>query len=135
MITTTFLLSAKLLWYLDTSIRAASEIQPGTSINLCRAAGSIDVATTESNRRVVSDDVSLPLCLFVCLFVRNPPPSEQLLHMWFETLCSSVKVVEKWYYPWSYIRSPGWVQIKCELRYVSTSSCIDNVPSTHCHHT
>ncbi|GAA48514.1 small G protein signaling modulator 3 homolog [Clonorchis sinensis] len=45
--------------------------------------------------------------------------NEQLLHMWMETLCSSVKVVEKWYYPWSYLRSPGWVQIKCELRVLS----------------
>ncbi|KAA3680147.1 small G protein signaling modulator 3 [Paragonimus westermani] len=45
--------------------------------------------------------------------------NEQLLHMWLETLCSSVKVVEKWYYPWSYMRSPGWVQIKCELRILS----------------
>ncbi|TPP56050.1 Small G protein signaling modulator 3, partial [Fasciola gigantica] len=45
--------------------------------------------------------------------------NEQLLHMWLETLCSSVKVIEKWYHPWSYLRSPGWVQIKCELRVLS----------------
>ncbi|CAH8429810.1 unnamed protein product [Dicrocoelium dendriticum] len=45
--------------------------------------------------------------------------NEQLLHMWLETLCSSVQVVEKWYHPWSYMRSPGWVQIKCELRVLS----------------
>ncbi|RTG85081.1 small G protein signaling modulator 3 [Schistosoma bovis] len=45
--------------------------------------------------------------------------SEQLLHLWFEILCSSVKVVSKWYHPWSYLRSPGWVQIKCELRVLS----------------
>lgn len=42
--------------------------------------------------------------------------SEQVLHLWLETLCSCVDVVEKWYHPWSYVRSPGWVQIKCELR-------------------
>ncbi|XP_046560313.1 small G protein signaling modulator 3 homolog isoform X3 [Haliotis rubra] len=45
--------------------------------------------------------------------------NEQVLHLWLETLCSSLDVVEKWYYPWSFIRSPGWVQIKCELRILS----------------
>ena len=44
--------------------------------------------------------------------------SEQVLHLWLETLCSCVDVVEKWYQPWSFMRSPGWVQIKCELRSV-----------------
>ena len=42
--------------------------------------------------------------------------SEQVLHLWLETLCSCTDVVEKWYHRWSFIRSPGWVQIKCELR-------------------
>lgn len=50
--------------------------------------------------------------IMICL------PSEQVLHLWLETLCSCVEVVEKWYHPWSFIRSPGWVQIKCELRWV-----------------
>jgi len=44
--------------------------------------------------------------------------SEQVLHLWLETLCSCIDVVEKWYQPWSFMRSPGWVQIKCELRSV-----------------
>ena len=44
--------------------------------------------------------------------------SEQVLHLWLETLCSCVDVVEKWYQPWSFMRSPGWEQIKCELRSV-----------------
>lgn len=48
--------------------------------------------------------------------------NEQVLHLWLETLCSSVEVVEKWYDPWSYLRSPGWVQIKCELRLLSQLS-------------
>lgn len=43
-------------------------------------------------------------------------PSEQVLHLWLEVLCSSLATVEKWYQPWSFLRSPGWVQIKCELR-------------------
>ncbi|XP_072512333.1 small G protein signaling modulator 3 isoform X2 [Notamacropus eugenii] len=42
--------------------------------------------------------------------------NEQVLHLWLEVLCSSVATVEKWYHPWSFLRSPGWVQIKCELR-------------------
>ncbi|KAG1703654.1 Small G protein signaling modulator 3 [Nymphon striatum] len=45
--------------------------------------------------------------------------NEQVLHLWFEVLCSSINVVEKWYHPWSFINSPGWVQIKCELRILS----------------
>lgn len=43
--------------------------------------------------------------------------SEQVLHLWLEVLCSSIAAVEKWYHPWSFLRSPGWVQIKCELRW------------------
>ncbi|GIX69302.1 small G protein signaling modulator 3 [Caerostris extrusa] len=42
--------------------------------------------------------------------------NEQVLHLWFEVLCSCIPVVQKWYHPWSFINSPGWVQIKCELR-------------------
>ncbi|XP_051987530.1 small G protein signaling modulator 3 isoform X4 [Xyrauchen texanus] len=42
--------------------------------------------------------------------------NEQVLHLWLEVLCSSMSAVEKWYHPWSFLRSPGWVQIKCELR-------------------
>lgn len=45
--------------------------------------------------------------------------NEQVLHLWLESLCSSLAVVEKWYHPWSFLRSPGWVQIKCELRILS----------------
>uniref|UniRef100_A0A8C1HQE2 Small G protein signaling modulator 3 n=1 Tax=Cyprinus carpio carpio TaxID=630221 RepID=A0A8C1HQE2_CYPCA len=45
--------------------------------------------------------------------------NEQVLHLWLEVLCSSMSAVEKWYHPWSFLRSPGWVQIKCELRVLS----------------
>ncbi|XP_043924278.1 small G protein signaling modulator 3 isoform X1 [Protopterus annectens] len=45
--------------------------------------------------------------------------NEQVLHLWLEVLCSSLQTVEKWYHPWSFLRSPGWVQIKCELRVLS----------------
>ncbi|XP_077286279.1 small G protein signaling modulator 3 homolog isoform X2 [Arctopsyche grandis] len=45
--------------------------------------------------------------------------NEQALHLWLEVLCSCVDVVQKWYHPWSFMNSPGWVQIKCELRILS----------------
>ena len=45
--------------------------------------------------------------------------SEQVLHLWLECLCSCEGIIEKWYHPWSFLRSPGWVQIKCELRVLS----------------
>jgi hypothetical protein len=45
--------------------------------------------------------------------------NEQVLHLWLEVLCSCVEVVQKWYQPWSFVYSPGWVQIKCELRVLS----------------
>uniref|UniRef100_A0A8C5QMM9 Small G protein signaling modulator 3 n=1 Tax=Leptobrachium leishanense TaxID=445787 RepID=A0A8C5QMM9_9ANUR len=45
--------------------------------------------------------------------------NEQVIHLWLEVLCSSLQTIEKWYQPWSFLRSPGWVQIKCELRVLS----------------
>ncbi|XP_053694726.1 small G protein signaling modulator 3 homolog isoform X1 [Sabethes cyaneus] len=45
--------------------------------------------------------------------------NEQVLHLWMEVLCSCSEIVQKWYQPWSFIYSPGWVQIKCELRLLS----------------
>lgn len=45
--------------------------------------------------------------------------NEQVLHLWLEVLCSNIEVVERWYHPWSFLRSPGWVQIKCELRILA----------------
>ena len=52
--------------------------------------------------------------------------NEQLLHLWLETLCSNLELIEKWYQPWSFIRSPGWVQIKCELRILAQFSFLLN---------
>ena len=48
--------------------------------------------------------------------------NEQVLHLWLESLCSCSEIVQKWYQPWSFIYSPGWVQIKCELRLLSQFS-------------
>lgn len=57
------------------------------------------------------------ISLFINVILRcSYYPSEQVLHLWLEVLCSSMAAVEKWYHPWSFLRSPGWVQIKCELR-------------------
>ncbi|KAI5706397.1 hypothetical protein M8J75_007772 [Diaphorina citri] len=44
--------------------------------------------------------------------------NEQVLHLWLEVLCSCEPVVLK-YHPWSFISSPGWVQVKCDLRVLS----------------
>lgn len=33
--------------------------------------------------------------------------NEQVLHIWLEALCSHLETVEKWYQPWSFLRSPG----------------------------
>ena len=52
--------------------------------------------------------------------------NERVLHIWLETLCSTLEVVEKWYHQSSFIRSPGWVQIKCELRILSQFSFLLN---------
>lgn len=45
--------------------------------------------------------------------------NEQVLHLWLEILCSCTPIVSKWYHPWSFIMSPGWVQLKCELRVLA----------------
>lgn len=42
--------------------------------------------------------------------------NEQVLHLWLEVLCSCADIVQKWYETWSFVYSPGWVQVKCELR-------------------
>ncbi|VDM22554.1 unnamed protein product [Hydatigera taeniaeformis] len=56
-----------------------------------------------------SDDVKFRTLICIGL-------NELVLHLWLEILCSCDEVVTKWYHPWSFLRSPGWVQIKCELR-------------------
>ncbi len=52
--------------------------------------------------------------------------NEQCLHIWLEILCSSLETVEKWYHKWSFLRSPCWVQIKCELRVLAQFSFLLN---------
>lgn len=48
--------------------------------------------------------------------------NEQVLHLWFDVLCSCHEVVGKWYHQHSFVNSPAYVQIKCELRILSQFS-------------
>ncbi|XP_012880410.1 PREDICTED: small G protein signaling modulator 3 isoform X1 [Dipodomys ordii] len=73
---------------------------------LYRAVQSVNVSHDAAHAQM---DVKLRSLICVGL-------NEQVLHLWLEVLCSSLPTVEKWYQPWSFLRSPGWVQIKCELR-------------------
>jgi hypothetical protein len=41
---------------------------------------------------------------FICVGL-----NEQVLHLWLETLCSCTDIINKWYLPWSFLRSPCWV--------------------------
>uniref|UniRef100_A0A1I7W5W0 RUN and TBC1 domain-containing protein 3 n=1 Tax=Loa loa TaxID=7209 RepID=A0A1I7W5W0_LOALO len=50
---------------------------------------------------------------------------EQCLHLWFDLLCSCPEQEQiriKFYHSWSFIRSPIWKQIKCELRLLAQFS-------------
>ncbi|CAF0829682.1 unnamed protein product [Brachionus calyciflorus] len=80
---------------------------------------SIQTINMSHDARRVSMDVKLRSLLCVGL-------NEQVLHIWLEILCSCVETVEKWYQRWSFLRSPGWVQIKCELRILSQFSFLLN---------
>ncbi|XP_021114615.1 small G protein signaling modulator 3 isoform X5 [Heterocephalus glaber] len=77
---------------------------------LYRAVQSVNVT-----HDAVHAQMDVKLRSLICVGL-NLVPSEQVLHLWLEVLCSSLATVEKWYQPWSFLRSPGWVQIKCELR-------------------
>ncbi|KAM7539233.1 hypothetical protein Aperf_G00000047636 [Anoplocephala perfoliata] len=76
---------------------------------LYRSIQNINASHSSSN---TSDDVKFRT--LVCIGL-----NELVLHLWLEILCSCDEVVTKWYHPWSFLRSPGWVQIKCELRVLS----------------
>ena len=48
--------------------------------------------------------------------------NEQVLHLWWETLCSAPAALESWYCPTSLAASTGWVLVKCELRILAQFS-------------
>uniref|UniRef100_A0A0N5A5W9 RUN and TBC1 domain-containing protein 3 n=1 Tax=Parastrongyloides trichosuri TaxID=131310 RepID=A0A0N5A5W9_PARTI len=56
--------------------------------------------------------------------------NEQCLHLWFAALCDTTtheSIRKKYYRQTSFIRSPGWVQITCELKVLSQMSFSLNV--------
>ena len=48
--------------------------------------------------------------------------NEQVLHLWWEILCSAPASLQAWYSPTSLAASPGWVLVKCELRILAQFS-------------
>lgn len=72
------------------------------------------VQTINQSHDAAHAQMDVKLRSLICLGL-----NEQVLHLWLEVLCSCVETVQKWYYPWSFVNSPGWVQIKCELRILS----------------
>uniref|UniRef100_A0A915JF07 RUN domain-containing protein n=1 Tax=Romanomermis culicivorax TaxID=13658 RepID=A0A915JF07_ROMCU len=73
---------------------------------------SVQQINTSHNQHKVQMDVKFRS--LICLGL-----NEQVLHLWWELLCSNQPLVDKYYQPWSFVRSPGWVQIKCELRLLT----------------
>ena len=69
------------------------------------------------NSTHVKVDSDVKFRSFVCCAL-----NEQLLHIWLEILCSNVEMIQNYYEQYSFIRSPGWVQIKCELRLLAQFS-------------
>ncbi|MFH4973717.1 hypothetical protein AB6A40_000426 [Gnathostoma spinigerum] len=48
--------------------------------------------------------------------------NEQCLHIWFDLLCSIPahdSIRERYYHSWSFIRSPAWKLVKCELKLLT----------------
>merc|ERR1719499_80452 len=87
--------------------------------------------------KVLSPEELLYRCVEAVNFTHNPVHAqmdvklrsliclglnEQVLHLWLESLASNEEVVRKWFHPWSYMSSPGWVQVKCELRLLAQFS-------------
>lgn len=69
------------------------------------------------NKTHLSDDYDAKFQTLVCQAL-----NEQLLHIWLEILCSNVDMCERYYEKWSFMRSPGWIHIKCELRLLAQFS-------------
>ena len=84
---------------------------------LFRSVQLVNLSHKASGRAATRANLTAKLAALVCIGL-----NEQCLHIWLETLCSSVTAVEKWYEANSFMRSPGWVQIKCELRILAQFS-------------
>jgi hypothetical protein len=79
------------------------------------------IQTINASHDLYKADMDLKFRSLLCLGL-----NERVLHIWLETLCSHIETVEKWYDTWSFLRSPGWVQIKCELRVLAQFSFLLN---------
>ncbi|CAF0727004.1 unnamed protein product [Adineta ricciae] len=79
---------------------------------LCRCIRSINYT-----HNLAHAQMDVKLRSFICVGL-----NEQVLHLWLETLCSCTEIINKWYLPWSFLRSPCWVQIKCDLRVLQQFS-------------
>ncbi|CAF3678583.1 unnamed protein product [Rotaria sp. Silwood1] len=79
---------------------------------LCRCIRSINYT-----HNLAHAQMDVKLRSFICVGL-----NEQVLHLWLETLCSCTDIIKKWYLPWSFLRSPCWVQIKCDLRVLQQFS-------------
>ncbi|CAF1309958.1 unnamed protein product [Adineta steineri] len=79
---------------------------------LCRCIRSINYT-----HNLAHTQMDVKLRSFICVGL-----NEQVLHLWLETLCSCTDIINKWYFPWSFLRSPCWVQIKCDLRVLQQFS-------------
>ena len=87
--------------------------------------------------KVLSPEELLFRCVEAVNFTHNPAHAqmdvklrsliclglnEQVLHLWLEALASNEAVVAKWYHNNAFMASPGWVQVKCELRVLAQFS-------------
>jgi hypothetical protein len=66
---------------------------------LCRCIRSINYT-----HNLAHAQLDVKLRSFICIGL-----NEQVLHLWLETLCSCTDIINKWYLPWSFLRSPCWV--------------------------
>ncbi len=66
---------------------------------LCRCIRSINYS-----HNLAHAQMDVKLRSFLCVGL-----NEQVLHLWLETLCSCTDIIKKWYLPWSFLRSPCWV--------------------------
>lgn len=75
------------------------------------------VQSINQSHDLVHAQMDVKLRSLICLGL-----NEQVLHLWLEVLCNSSEILQKWYHSFSFMNSPAYVQIKCELRILSQFS-------------
>ncbi|GMT05883.1 hypothetical protein PENTCL1PPCAC_28057 [Pristionchus entomophagus] len=74
---------------------------------------SVQLVNDTHNRVSAHQDVKLRSLLVLGV-------NEQCLHLWFDIICGTNETIkEKYYHSWSFLRTPAWRQIKCELRLLA----------------